>query len=235
MFIRNPEFVSPRSHYDVLQYLFDSQDRFQSIRNSSITASTLSTEYMEDSPPTPELVSDVGEDDADVSSLKELQSTQLRPELALLPLDLKPSGHRVPLAVKSANVGRSPIRPISAKKKKRGASIFVEGIAPIGSPDRMLSLVVQGKAYRARKSPKSAKTVPVDAAAFLGRSATVRRRNAFDAARRKLEGFGTPDEQEDEEESDTEMQVNDEREHCFAAAEQSGVLEAGGEADGYYQ
>ena len=96
----------------------------------------------------------------------------------------------------------SPVKRLRAVAKARPASVFVD--------------------EHVREA-----LAPVNANAFLpGRTLSARRKGAFTAARRKLEGVGSPDEQTDRSSGTS----SDERETKGAFSRESAVLEAAGGA-----
>lgn len=95
---------------------------------------------------------------------------------------------RLPLAAK-------PVNPQLALTKSTSSSRKGDALSPFTALPPKLGLKL--RRLRARLSPKK----HVDLA-FLGPTASDRRKEQFDAARRKLEGRGMPGEQRSDEESD---------------------------------
>lgn len=200
-------FNAPKGWHDILQFLFDSQNRFCAAPPPSSYLPTTRAFYLHDN------------------------ATSAFPEAELVPLDFSdaPSPSPERGSPPGADVSLSPPsptrvatrRPLGAKLLNRQLVLTQSSSSPRNedalSPFTALPPKLTGKlrGLRARLSPSpKKKTVDV---AFLGSAAktTRRRKTQWDAARRRLEGVGDPDEQMSGDESDT--------------TEDTGVLEAAGE------
>lgn len=128
--------------------------------------------------------------------------TALPPRLAPR---LNKAALRRPLAAKQANVGAAEQQVKPAPPRPRPGDLIqpIETVKPMAQQQRNVDT------------------------AFLGKSASKRRKAQFDAARRRLEGVGAPSEQRsDSDDEDTTA------EHARSKAAIKGVLQGGGESSG---
>lgn len=196
------DFRPPTTTHDILQYLFDSQNRFHSRAYHPVTASLVGYPSPDVypshamSPPTP-MVSSDGSNSKEPPGVP----TEVSPPS---PSPIPPRKIRMPLGAKPVNRQLVLTKSTSSPKKD-------ESLSPFTALPPKLGFKMRGLRSKLAASPVKAVDV-----GFLGggKPVTKRRKDQFDAARRKLEGVGSVEEQRSEGESESEN---------------SGVLEAKGE------
>lgn len=190
--------MAPSNSRDILHFLFASQNRYRSELASRAALFDLPSPELfpteAASPPTPFL-------SPGASSNEEENHVA---NISVSPPSPSPAPARqirVPFGEKKVNQQLVLTKSTSSPRKE-------DVLSPFTALPPKLGLKLRG--IRAKLSPK--KTVDVG---FLGPTATRRRKDQFNAAMRKLEGTGDPEEQRSDEESDE--------------TDNSGVLEGSGE------
>lgn len=197
-------FKRPTTTHDILHFLFDSQNRFHSrVHHGSATPlpnlpSPAVYPHHAVSPPTPNVSSDGSH-----SKDPEEPPVEVSPP-SPSPIPVKKI--RMPLGAKPVNRQLVLTKSTSSLKKQEPA------LSPFTALPPKLGLRLRSKLAAATTSPK--KMVDVGFLEGKSKPVTRRRKDQFDAARRKLEGLGAADEQRSDGESESEN---------------SGVIEAKGE------
>lgn len=202
------EFEPPQGVYEILQFLFDSQDRFRSIAHlSSSFASTffdakLSTDLYPSSQPS------VAAPIKPVKTKKDTSMNEAVPPSSLLP------SIRVPFAPKPRVINHQRNKPISISVdslslvEKDLLSPFT-ALPPKLSINKLRSRLSSPSKSSSNSNSMEAANGKENVSSFLGPlAATKRRQDQFAASLRKLEGVGTAEEQRsDEGESDDDRLV----------------------------